>query len=205
MHGFKDFLLHLFTITIGLLIALSLEGWVESRHHHQLAHQAEDGLRAEIANNAAQIGPIRQQIEDHQKELDANLDALGVMQAHRHATSSRKISIGLRIFDDISWKTAQSTGAMSYISYKDAQTFSDIYLEQDEYFKMRQLSVEDTGKCISLLISRPDDWVPSPAQIDVLADRFGKAKFDLMMLSIRVEELDKTYQKFESEHAGPTT
>jgi hypothetical protein len=27
--GWKDFLLHLFTITIGLLIALSLEGTVE--------------------------------------------------------------------------------------------------------------------------------------------------------------------------------
>ena len=29
MHGFKDFLLHLLTITIGLLIALGLEGCVE--------------------------------------------------------------------------------------------------------------------------------------------------------------------------------
>ena len=29
MHGFKDFLLHLFTITIGLLIALGLEGYAE--------------------------------------------------------------------------------------------------------------------------------------------------------------------------------
>jgi hypothetical protein len=29
MHGFKDFLLHLLTITIGLLIALGLEGYAE--------------------------------------------------------------------------------------------------------------------------------------------------------------------------------
>ena len=36
MHGFKDFLLHLFTITVGLLIALALEGWVERMHHHEI-------------------------------------------------------------------------------------------------------------------------------------------------------------------------
>ena len=29
IHGFKDFLVHLFTITIGLLIALGLEGCAE--------------------------------------------------------------------------------------------------------------------------------------------------------------------------------
>ena len=45
MHGFKDFLLHLATITIGLLIALSLEGCVEWRHHRHLVQEAEEGLR----------------------------------------------------------------------------------------------------------------------------------------------------------------
>lgn len=31
IRGWKDFLLHLLTITIGLLLALSLEGWLEGR------------------------------------------------------------------------------------------------------------------------------------------------------------------------------
>ena len=41
MQGFKDFFLHLFTITIGLLIALSLEGCVERQHHRELVAEAE--------------------------------------------------------------------------------------------------------------------------------------------------------------------
>ena len=36
IHGVRDFLLHLFTITIGLLIALGLEAGVERLHHHHL-------------------------------------------------------------------------------------------------------------------------------------------------------------------------
>ena len=68
MHGLKDFLLHLFTITVGLLIALSLEGCVEWQHHRHLVQEAEEGLRGEIAQNEKSISYLRQQIEARQKE-----------------------------------------------------------------------------------------------------------------------------------------
>ena len=51
MHGWRDFLLHLFTITVGLLIALSLEGLVEWQHHRHLVHDAEKSPHAEISSN----------------------------------------------------------------------------------------------------------------------------------------------------------
>ena len=41
VHGWRDFFIHLATITIGLLIALSLEGCVEFWHHRSLVHEAE--------------------------------------------------------------------------------------------------------------------------------------------------------------------
>ena len=52
VHGFKDFLLHILTITIGLLIALSLEGCVEWRHHRHLVAEARESLHEEIKANA---------------------------------------------------------------------------------------------------------------------------------------------------------
>ena len=55
----RDFFIHLFTITCGLLIALSLEGLVEWSHHRSLVHEAR-------AN-------IRQEIEDNQKAANKNL------------------------------------------------------------------------------------------------------------------------------------
>ena len=61
IHGLRDFFLHLFTITIGLLIALSLEGCVEWQHHRHLVREAEAALHDEIENNAKQVANIRQQ------------------------------------------------------------------------------------------------------------------------------------------------
>ena len=55
MHGWRDFFLHLTTITIGLLIALSLEAAVEWQHHRHLAHEAEASLHSEIEHNANSI------------------------------------------------------------------------------------------------------------------------------------------------------
>jgi hypothetical protein len=46
-HTWKDFLIHLGTITAGLLIAISLEQSVEKLHHLHQRHELEASLRAE--------------------------------------------------------------------------------------------------------------------------------------------------------------
>jgi hypothetical protein len=47
MHTWKDFWIHLGTITLGLLIAIGLEQSVEKLHHLHQRHQLEDDLRTE--------------------------------------------------------------------------------------------------------------------------------------------------------------
>jgi hypothetical protein len=51
IRGFSEFLIHLFTITVGLLIATQIESCVEWRHHMHLAEEARVALRAEIEHN----------------------------------------------------------------------------------------------------------------------------------------------------------
>jgi len=200
LHGVKDFFLHLFTITIGLLIALGLEGLVEYEHHRHLAHQAEAGLRAEIARNAHEIGNRRQQIKDSQKQLSDDLKVLDEMRVHPRAKGSLSFGSGMESFDDLSWKTAQNTGALAYMPYEDAQQFSDIYFVQDECLRFERLHVEEITNAASLFVSHPDNWVPSSAQIDIETDRIGRAQLQLVWINSMIDQLDKAYQKFESEH-----
>ncbi|WP_158786999.1 hypothetical protein [Granulicella sp. L46] len=51
LHTWRDFWIHLGTITIGLLIAISLEQSVEGLHHLHQRHQLEQDLRAEGERN----------------------------------------------------------------------------------------------------------------------------------------------------------
>ena len=70
MAGFKDFLLHLFTITVGLLIALALEGWVERMHHHEIRDEADANLRQEIRDNAKEIEESRKKRSQRAEEYE---------------------------------------------------------------------------------------------------------------------------------------
>ncbi len=47
----KDFFLQLLTITVGVLIALSIEGIVEWRHHRMLVRDAKAMIALEISDN----------------------------------------------------------------------------------------------------------------------------------------------------------
>ena len=51
LHGFGEFLVHLLTITVGLLIATQIESCVEWRHHVHVAREAREALREEIELN----------------------------------------------------------------------------------------------------------------------------------------------------------
>jgi hypothetical protein len=202
MHGFRDFLLHLFTITIGLLIALSLEGCVERHQHRHLAQEAEANLHAEVLHNLDVIGPLRQQIKDEQKELDGDLATLSQMRVHPAAPHPQlSVAFGMRNFDDVTWKTTQTTGAVAYISYDDARTFAKIYSLQDQVFKTQQQVVEDVLRSASFVSTTPDNWQPTPAQVDEIVERIGLIRMRLLLLSSMVDALDKTYQNYQSGHS----
>jgi hypothetical protein len=51
VHSWRDFLVHIATITIGLLIAIALEQCVESLHHIHQRHQLQDDLLEEAKRN----------------------------------------------------------------------------------------------------------------------------------------------------------
>src|ERR1700759_4672931 len=134
VHGWRDFFLHLVTITIGLFIALSLEGLVEWQHHRHLVHEAEANMTAEIRNNASGMQDHLRQLHKQQADLAHDLDVLKGIQASRKVPkeASMNVSFTIQGFQDVSWKTAQATGALSFMPYEDAKDYSNIYSSQTQ-------------------------------------------------------------------------
>jgi hypothetical protein len=201
MQGYKDFFLHLFTITVGLLIALSLEGCVEWQHHRHSVRDAEAGLHREIEENIKVVGPLRQQIKEEQKLLAKDLDVLAVLRADPKVQHQNMgFSFRLSGFDEVGWKTAQKTGAVEYMPYEDVQTYSDIYDTQDEVYGVQQEVVGDVMHAAALVVAQPEGANPSPAQVNELQDRIGQVQMRLILLNSMVDSLDATYQKYKSAH-----
>jgi hypothetical protein len=54
-----------------------------------------------------------------------------------------RLTVNFRI-NDVSWRTAQSTGAFSYLPYGGAQEYSDIYDQQNDIDVAEHQAVRDT-------------------------------------------------------------
>lgn len=203
IHGWRDFFIHLSTITIGLLIALSLEGCVEWRHHRHLVHEAEASLHTEIQNNAKGLQTTLDDLRKQQELLKQDVVVLKyIMKNHKTPEhSSLDITFHIRGFDSVSWKTAQSTGALSYMPYDRAQEYSDIYATQDELAVAEQQAARDA--IISLapfLNSNKDDPDPTEGQAESIKQKIEVLQGQLILVDSLVTNLDSEYRKFLAAH-----
>ncbi len=139
IHGVRDFLLHLFTITIGLLIALGLEAGVERLHHHHLQEQANVNLRQEIHDNQKALVESHTAITAEKTNL---LKVLAFLDAHAagkpYDTSSITLGYTMPALSDASWKTASATGVLSYMPYNRVQQYATAYHLQDQFMELQK-------------------------------------------------------------------
>lgn len=203
VHGWRDFFIHLATITIGLLIALSLEGCVEFWHHRSLVHEAERSLQVEIASNA-------ENLQANLADLRKNRDALaGDVMMMRKIIANPKvpnketptINFNIGSFSDVSWKTAQSTGALAYMPYGMAHQYADIYDQQSVVYGAESDATRDLVLSVAPLVNlahvapqlTPEDAVLVKQRIEVL-------QAQSYVIESLIQELDKKYRIFLSAH-----
>lgn len=139
IHGFRDFLLHLFTITIGLLIALGLEAAVESWHHHQLRIEASENVHQELEHNRHELAECRAAIGQEQANLVGILKFLDARAASQpYDVHALNLNYTLATMSDASWRTATATGVISYMSYSQVQNFAGAYEVQQEFTDLQR-------------------------------------------------------------------
>jgi hypothetical protein len=199
----SDFFIHLTTITIGLLIALSLEGCVEWRHHRHLVHEAEASLQTEIKANANEVQGALDDVGKEQAVLKQDVAVLKKIIANPKVPNKETMTINFRIrsFGDVSWRTAQSTGALSYMPYEQAHAYSDIYDQQNEVYTAEEQAIRDTVVSVApFLNSKRGDANPSGEEAVKVKDRIEILQGQLMLLENHIHELDDDYKKFLATH-----
>jgi hypothetical protein len=144
IHGIRDFLLHLLTITVGLLIALALEGCVERWHHRELRKEADANLHQEIRDNAKEIAVEHVANASEQANLKKVLEFLAARKEGRDY-DIHEITLGFAIGDlkNASWKTASATGALSYMEYDHVQRYAAAYQLQDKYSALQDQMIDE--------------------------------------------------------------
>jgi hypothetical protein len=125
----RDFFIHIATISLGLLIAIGLEQTVEWFHHRHQLHQLEAGLHTEgLRNLHVALDNI------HSSELRRNIDAaqyaelVNAARQHR-APATLPSSQGTNYAKPAYavWAVAQQAGTSALLPREDAQRYVRLY------------------------------------------------------------------------------
>ena len=144
LHGVGDFFLHLFTITVGLLIALGLEDLATRHQKAELRREAESNLQQEIRDNQTGLRKLMPVMDEEQKTLIVLLQFIDAKKAGKPYDIS-KLGFGFTdtTLSDASWRVAVATGAVALMPYDHAQAYAGAYQLQDEMARLLQVTLDN--------------------------------------------------------------
>lgn len=197
----SEFFLHLFTITIGLLIAVGIEGMVERHQHRELAAQARETMTAEIRKNQSNIADALKEIAAERKRMDANVGAVRKVQlapkGPRLPDANIDVSYGSTGVEETAWKTAQATAALSYMPYTEAERYSSIYGIAETFEKAQDQLAEDQARFFGVIRRwHLGDGEMSKEAADAIAEQLGVMQGHLLTIHIAARVLQEQQNAF---------
>lgn len=204
VHGIRDFLLHILTITIGLLIALGLEGLVGGGTIVTWRMRPRRACTARSRRTrAGWTGGIASLLKD-QEALKNDLEVLRVIaKTHKPPEhSSLDVHFSIRNFKSVGWRTAQASGALSYMPYATAQQYAEIYQTQVELNTAEQQAARDAIVALGPLMNADESQAdPTGGQAQPLLEKVQIVQGQLFLVEILFKELNQEYGTFLSEHS----
>jgi hypothetical protein len=192
--SWRDVFVHLGVVTIGILIALGLESLVEWQHHRSLATEARVNILSELRDNQRELdGFLKAEpgIVADQKNILHTVETLLAkqkLQAHQLTLSLHNAELR-----DGSWTTAQATGALNFMSYRDVKTFEGAYELQNMYRRFEEKTIDASVAAMNVFETGED---PSQFQTEDLRSEREKILASLAALTTQTqigEELNKRY------------
>jgi len=194
IHTWKDFLLHLLVVTIGLFIALMLEAVVEALHHRHIVREARENLRREIESNRGLYAQDVRRVQQNRARLAADIEQLrnlrGGATVDRHALSWEWGWYG---FSDASWNSARDTGAVLYMDSRAVERYSAIYAQQRYVNDTAVAIILDESRAQAPLLIAEDPARLTPAEIEAMLIDTARLHERLGALQSFMKGLDKGY------------
>ena len=172
----RDFFIHIATITVGLLIAIGLEQAVEGLHHRHQRHELEEQLHAETQRNLDLVHGNIMHLKAMGGWMDSAIVALNTApvingQIERSVLPSEKNLDG-SLWDPSRtvWAVAKASGTVALLPEDEAQVYARVDFEAEQ---LQTGEVEMGRSTIPLgsIIKRWQGVPPAQLQYFTVAER----------------------------------
>ncbi len=168
IHTWKDFFIHIVTITIGLLIAIGLEQSVEYIHHLSQLQTARHDLATELAENRAIAGQNDAEMMRVLAELKQDMTLLRTARdAHKPVAGKLNYSwLFIRPRDGV-WQSVKQNGTLDLMPHAELEKY--VYVYNVFGSLMDALTVQNEQMDVAAGIAlRAPDGAYSPRDLDDL-------------------------------------
>lgn len=155
--SWREFFIHIATIVLGLLIAVSLEQTVEYIHHRYLARDAREQLRAERHSDETSNEVNIFTTQRHQRDLQRDLAILRAVRTHAPLPKLPFITRRFRyVYPEDAWRKIHESGTIDFLNRDDLKGLDYRYVEQDAFASRAVESIEALDHAASVLRSEND-------------------------------------------------
>jgi hypothetical protein len=181
-HTWRDFLIHIATIVVGLLIAVGLEQSVEYIHHRREIAVTREDLRKERVVNAQLSAVAVKEFRRIGAALQIDLNIFLYLEQHPGAppaTWPGKLSWTFLTIAPINsaWQTAQRTSVLTLMPPDEVRDDTELYRRLQALTDAQVAFANANVLARSFSIRQPDPTLFTPAQIEKELDLISSAIF----------------------------
>ena len=138
-YSVQDYVFQFITVTIGVLIALLINGLVEWNHDRELVASARATMAKEIDANKKEIDNSIAASAATTKRFDTALQfAADLLRDKKTTLKEMNLKLDLADISSTAWHTAERTGALALMDYDEVQRYSRLYDLQDLFIEQQR-------------------------------------------------------------------
>jgi hypothetical protein len=171
VHSWKDILIHIGIITVGLLLAIGLEQTVEFFHHRHQVAETREALKNEREVNIHYYASETEEIHRMIPLLRMNLAVYQYLRKHPGAPKSQWpgdihwFAIYPR-YSNAAWKSAQTNDILRYMPQEEVRHLSVLYDRLELLTEANQRAKETKRQMFINTVEEADPAKLSPQQLD---------------------------------------
>ncbi len=185
-HGWRDFLIHIATITVGLLIAVGLEQTVEHVHHLHQVTEVKESLREEGVDMQAAA-------TDNIREIDktlANVNA-AIDRVRASKPTETPAEVILVIPGNSAWSAARDSGLLSLAPRVLVDNYWKVYFLQEATVLQIRATYADLDTLQAFISIHPNAAELSPAERETMLIAYAHYREKLKVLKLDLSLLSK--------------
>jgi hypothetical protein len=170
-NSWKEFIVHIATIVLGLLIAVGLEQTVEYVQHRREVAETRKALEVERKINVNLFVAEAEEFRRYVPILKKNLAILAYLREHPHAPASQwpgefNLFNTTYTYVDSAWHNAVENHVVAYMPALEVENDTVLYFRLHQLTDAQQSAADKIQEWQQLRMYAPDASTWSPAQID---------------------------------------